>query len=207
MCLAALVEALINNGKTTFAALVARHLRTRHRDTKLVIVSLFMQQYIDCNELSILEDILTAILEQLHSSTAELELNAFYQKYHKERYKDEGCRSIRRVQLLRQALQSSLAILAKDPVNKVFFVFDGFDMCNTTLKYLLEAELANWQSLGASVMLTSRLPVFENPLTATCDDKSHVGRQRGLNFYLQCRSCSSVLCFPCKELDRTCDKW
>lgn len=118
----------------------------------------------------------------------------------------EGFRIRERLRLLRQAVYTQLE--STDDLH-AYLILDGIDRCGSTLRFLLESELAGLQERGMSILLTSRLAVFEND-RATCDHSSLPEPERNaLSVFLQCRNCTeeAVICLPCVKAEKLCPYW
>ncbi|KAH7123677.1 hypothetical protein B0J11DRAFT_318642 [Dendryphion nanum] len=202
------------SGKTTLASLVANELVEKYQHGKVAIVSLFVQKHAKSNEISLFEDMLVAILHQLLPFSVGNESNALFEQYEQERYQDEGCRSTRRIQSLREILYILLSKLPK--TIRTFLILDGIDLCTVALRVLLENELFKMQEINVSVMLTSRVRVFEKQRRHRCDHLNHgdmpdddplePDERENLDLFWKCKICSKLLCFPCREAGRACEE-
>ncbi|KAF2795818.1 hypothetical protein K505DRAFT_239126 [Melanomma pulvis-pyrius CBS 109.77] len=202
------------SGKTTLAALVAKHLEAGAQERHLAVVSIFIQKDVVAYETSFLEDFLEIVYHKLGDSWAcNEEDEEDFDEYQRQRYGNlEGCRASRRIHLIRKAVYSRLETLAKSA--RAFLVLDGIDLCSSTLYLLLDMELSVLQEKGLCILLTSRIAVFEQ-LEARCDHSNHGDApdddpieekdREVLDLFLLCRVCESVLCFNCRDAGRICE--
>lgn len=81
---------------------------------------------------------------------------------------------------------------------------------------MLDEELTKLSDMGLSILVTSRIAVFEQG-EVRCDHRNHDNRpdddpmpiasRDPLNMFLECRQCGADLCFPCREAKRLCPYW
>lgn len=181
------------------------------------IISIFIQEDVFNDENEFLEDFLHALYSSLGdwASCTEKSSEEAYEEYMQARYVNlSGSRMSYRVILLRKALYARLEHLRKS--SRSFLILDGIDRCSPTLRLLLEAELLQIQLNRMSILLTTRMPVFDNEI-AFCDHLNHGDApdddpidpydRQVLDTFLICKNCASVLCFPCKHAGRICGNW
>src|SRR5215469_12024832 len=165
-------------GKSTFCALAARRLLDRFH--QIPIVKLFISADVHHNDAAFVEDFLATICRQLGKDD---ELDACIELGH-------GKRAAVRIHLVRELLHKQL--LSR---KRAFLVLDGIDGCSTALEMLLNAELTSLQQRGLSVLVTSRLPLYEKPEEVTCD----VHESERLTLFWECGVCHEfIICYPCK---------
>jgi hypothetical protein len=217
--------------QTTLAAVVARRLKDRFHSAGYPVIPVFVREDVTTYEHEFLEDLLHVVYQGLGRWKGYNEFGSKknYADYVKARFGlDEGCRINRRLDLIRKALHRRLEVRGED--TRIFLIIDGMDLCSQTLLLLLETELSQLRGLGVSLLLTSRIPVFEQDVFH-CDHLKHTeidpdedvqadgednmdeeadepmdeqGRRNEDMFYT-CESCSSILCLGCKAAERTCD--
>ena len=177
-------------GKTTLSALTAQRLRNRFTDVP--VASVFICTDVRYNETAFVEDFLASICRQLEPSDEDAQLDGYIERGH-------GKRVAIRIDLIREVLHERISSR-----KRTFLVLDGVDRCGSVLELLLGAELANLQQRGLSVLVTSRLPVYEKPEIVTCD----VHPSERLTLFWECDVCHEfIICYPCKEKTDQCEKW
>ncbi|OCL11267.1 hypothetical protein AOQ84DRAFT_374160 [Glonium stellatum] len=188
------------SGKTTLSALTKTHLLEKFRGTETFVASIFIQEDVISNDLAFLEDFLCSIYSQLtlaSTSVDEITIES-YEAYEDARY--AGKRAAHRINLIQKATHARLSNL-----HSAFLVLDGFDRCSPALGLLLERELSALHEQGMSIMLTSRLPVFEKPEDITCDIHEPEELEEILRFFWECTNCNDcIMCFPCREKGSLC---
>lgn len=154
------------------AALAARHLENYFRPLGLV-ATISVRGYESIQEPDLLEDVLVALYTKLGT----------WDKSGPDGTEDDhdadvlacserpgGTRIQLRLILLRKAVYSRLEAL--EEITQVFLIVDGIDCCNPSLRLLLDAELRELQRRGVSVMITSRVAVYEY-WEVKCDHRDH----------------------------------
>ena len=193
-------------------ALLSKHLRDYFTAEGYPVITLHVNEDVLDHQTDILEDFLVSIyqaLEVFQTFRAGKALDV-YNKYCEELnpFETEGCSRRKRLRLIRKAVHLVLAT-PKDP--RVYLLLDGVDRCGATILLLLDSELSELQRLGMSIMLTSRLAVFENE-EATCQYSSlYESLRPALDVYMQCGGCEegeeTIICLPCTRAGKICDKW
>ncbi|KAF2186876.1 hypothetical protein K469DRAFT_570948 [Zopfia rhizophila CBS 207.26] len=206
-------------GKTTLSALALKYLKQKCQDDNIPIASIFILQDVLDYENTFIEDFLGTIYSQLGESEALVDDDSddLYKEY--EKACEEDARVSARINLIQEALYSRLSSCPR-----AYLILDGPDRCSSALHLMLETHLAALQNRGLSIMITSRLPVFDNG-EAWCDHKYHNREhnegnkgdvddedddyddyevRESLILYLQCKTCEDVMCFPCKEKGEIC---
>jgi hypothetical protein len=170
----------------------ADELTLRFECDKFPVASLFIRADVRAGEATFLEDFLASLFHQLggHSS-----LDA-YQAY--QEACDQSKRVAIRISSIREAVNARLSDLPR-----AFLLLDDVDRCDGALRLLLDAELASLQKHGLSVMVTSRLPIFEEPEVITCD----VHPSEELKIFWECRVCGFIVCSAGKEEMDSCERW
>jgi len=175
-------------GKTSFSALLAARLRDRFHP----VATLFISADVQHNDAAFVEEFLVVTCRQLNSTGEDDDLDAAIERGH-------GQRATVRINLIREVLYKRLS-----SHRRAFLVLDGVDRCGEALEMLLDAELASLQQRGVSVLVTSRLPVYEKPEEVTCD----VHASERLTLFWECGVCHEfVICYPCKENTNRCEVW
>lgn len=190
-------------------ALLSKHLQNYFKADEYPIITLHINEDVLDHQTEIVEDFLAATfrgLENFRTIQADRALPTYY-KYCQERdaTDTEGCRRRERLRLIRKALH--LALANTEDLH-AYLLLDGIDRCGATLRLLLESELSALQRLGMSILLTSRLAVFENE-EATCDHSSlPLSMRKALDVYMQCQSCDeAIICLPCMREGKVCQEW
>ena len=182
--------------------MVADHLQKAFPKPDYFVISIFIQDDVVADGVFLLEDILHSIYQQLTPSSVFVDV-ATAEKY--EIYQDAsaaGKRASLRIEYIRDAVSARL-----DNCTSTFLVFDGLDRCNSSLRLLAETELSALRKQGLSIMVTSRLPVFEKPENITCDVCDHDGRTL-LKLFYECKKCDDfIMCIPDKEKGNVCRNW
>jgi hypothetical protein len=160
------------------------------------------------NEQAFIEDVLCVIYKQFLPTQGLPKpfTSKSYRAY--IRAKNAGKRASIRIALIAKALQSRVSEI--DMGNRFFLLVDNIDQCNPSLRDLLARELAVLQEKGLSIMLASRLPIYEKPKSQFCDYQDLVEdhSREILTFYWRCMNCEKYLiCVQCKEQGRSCPKW
>ena len=173
------------------------------------VISLHIDDDVADHQIDIVEDLLNAVYQNLedHPHFQSNEAYGFYNTYLQWCEKiPEGARRRERLRLLRKAVHAQLE--ATDGPH-TFLVLDGLDRCGSTIRYMLESELAELQERRTRILLTSRFAVFEQT-EALCSHQCHEDvADNALDLYMQCRNgCGGfAMCFPCKDAQRICDRW
>lgn len=199
------------------AVLLSKYLIKLPSPGSTVVISVFVQKEVQEYEIEFLEDVLVAIYNKLESSDNDIDDDSdeLYEEYVQERFVNlEGCRVHRRVQLIRKAVHSRLSNLPES--TRAYLILDGFDHCNSALKFLLESELSTLQERGLGIFITSRLAIFEQ-LEARCDHLNHDDApdddpipeedREVLDMCWLCETCKDVMCFTCRDAGRICERW
>ncbi|KAF2468286.1 uncharacterized protein BDR25DRAFT_232351 [Lindgomyces ingoldianus] len=202
------------SGKTTLAALVVHHLKGKVHSEGIPVISFFVQEDVYEHETAFLEDFLEILYRELgaYEACTQDDSSAFHSEYAFARYMDpSGGRARYRIHLIRKSVYSRVSTMMQS--TPIYLVLDGIDRCSPTLRFLLEMELHDLQQSGLSILLTSRLAVYEQ-LEAKCDHQNHNGAsddeevdldaREALDLFLTCRCCENVMCFPCFEEGRIC---
>lgn len=203
--------ARLTSSQTTLIAIIAKHLKKHFEAEEYPIVTLQIKEDVLDHQIDLVEDLLDAVYRALEEARIPQSDSALqsYANYRRERYsvKTEGCRRRERLTHLRKAVH---AMTSGSSDFRAYLILDGIDRCGSTIRFLLETELDELQTRGVSILLTSRLAVFEND-EATCDLNSLPEEMRQtLSLYMECRVCESehtVACLPCIEAGKTCRKW
>lgn len=113
----------------------------------------------------------------------------------------------KRVELIAKALHARISEIGD--CGRSFLLVDSIDQCSPTLKELLERELSALQEKGLSIMVASRLPIYQKQREIYCDfHEVDYDYEDGLRFYLRCMSCEDiVICFSCKDKGNVCPRW
>jgi anti-anti-sigma regulatory factor len=165
---------------------------------------------------SIIEDFLENVYLKLSqgASLEKDESDDLYEDFELARETcQEGTRLRQRVKLIREALHMRLKALRD---SRLFLLLDGIDRIDSTLRILLENEIADLQDAGLSILLTSRLAVFEQDV-GICDHRNHSGApdddplslqdREASSLFLICRTCGDLLCLECRDAGRICENW
>ncbi|KAF1946297.1 hypothetical protein EJ02DRAFT_249210 [Clathrospora elynae] len=196
-------------GKTTLTSLVYRHLKQHPETQQCPIAAIYIDRDVPYYDNYFIEDFLEILYNQLAEPTALEEDHSIdaYKKYSETRYKlknaPEGYRAVERLSTLREALCIRLEALRSA---RAFLLLDGIDICDQSLRLLLHEELAKLLEMGLSILITSRLAVFEQLLTR-CDhpeDPEPKDVREPLSMYYTCRVCGKFLCITCKDSKRSC---
>ena len=188
--------------------MVSRHLEEYFKAEGYPIITLQIHEEVLDHETDIIEDLLEAVYKGLVASRTIQTGNALqlYTEYRRGRdFKEpEGCRRMRRLDCLRRAVHTML----RDTESlRAYLILDGIDRCGSTLRLMLETELYELQNHGMSILLTSRLAVFEND-EATCDHHPLPPEMRpGLRLYLECTCGEFVVCYRCARAGKVCAYW
>lgn len=199
--------------------MVAEHLRSHPGLRNHPIISIFISQDVPDRDTHFIEDFLEIIIKQLaHGKPVDDEASLAYEKfiYYREDVLD-GTRRRLRLKVLREALYLRLETLSQ---SRSFLVLDGIDRCDATLRWMIEEELSCLQTAGLSILLTSRIGVFEeNHMKGRCDDHRvapeddpiPVEEQEPLRLWQVC-NCQQpdetfVLCLACSKAGRGCLYW
>ena len=188
--------------------MVSRHLEEYFKAEGYPIITLQIHEEVLDHETDIIEDLLEAVYKGLVASRTIQTGNALqlYTEYRRGRdFKEpEGCRRRRRLDCLRRAVHTML----RDTESlRAYLILDGIDRCGSTLRLMLETELYELQNHGMSILLTSRLAVFEND-EATCDHHPLPPEMRpGLRLYLECTCGEFVVCYRCARAGKVCAYW
>jgi hypothetical protein len=200
--------------QTTLTALVNQHLRAHFRAKQHPIVSVFINKDVPNRDIYIVED----LLHELYLRLAEGvyiegdQSDEAFEEYEENRLTiPEGSRMRLRLNLIRKATHMRLQALQD---TRAFLLLDGVDRCESTLRLMLEEELSQLLEAGLSIMVTSRLAVFEQD-EGRCDHTNHGDRPSSdpippldrevLDVFLVCKDCGRVLCYACKGSDRHCE--
>lgn len=190
-------------------ALLSKHLQDYFKAEEYPVITLHIDEDVLDHQTEIVEDFLVATFRGLeYSRTIQVDkaLPTYY-KYCQERDATgtEGCRRRERLRLIRKAVHLAMANTGN---LRAYLLLDGIDRCGATIRLLLELELSALQRLGMSILLTSRLAVFENE-EATCDHSSlPLSMRKTLDVYMQCESCEeTIICLPCMREGKTCEEW
>ncbi|KAF1840463.1 uncharacterized protein K460DRAFT_208877 [Cucurbitaria berberidis CBS 394.84] len=205
-------------GKSILSSLVYRHLKAHPETQHYPIVSIYVDQDVPDHENYFVEDFLELLYIKLAETTAPRNDVSYgiYQDYSQKRRSSpsapEGSRIRERLRLLREALYSRLGALQKA---RAFLLLDGIDRCSQTLRLMLEEELAKLSDVGLSILLTSRLAVFEQG-EVRCDHRNHgnqpdddplpLASREALDMFLECSHCGADLCLTCRDANRICPK-
>lgn len=188
--------------------LISRHLNDYFRAEQYPIITIRIFEDVPNRQTDLIEDFLEAVYQELKACPSLLTDNALIPYTEYKRMRDprkEGFRIRERLRLLRKAVYTQLE--STDNLH-AYLILDGIDRCESTLRFLLESELAELQERGVSILLTSRLAIFEND-RATCDHSSLPEPERNaLSVFLQCRTCGdAVVCLPCVKAGKLCPYW
>ena len=129
-------------------------------------------------------------------------IQAAYRQYKSSQILGE--RAAQRVDLVTKALLFRVASLAKDG-NK-FLIIDHLDHCSPLLYEVVRRELKVLQNMGLKILLTSRFPQYEEPVSRWCDSPDH-NDDESLTIYWQCSNCEDDICETCKKEQTYCSKW
>jgi hypothetical protein len=187
---------------------VSKHLEECFEAEEYPIITLQIHDDVLDHETDIVEDLLEAVYHGLVASRTIQAGNArqLYAEYRHERYfkEPEGCRRRKRLDCLRRAVHT---MLTDTESLRAYLILDGIDRCGSTLRFMLETELYELQHHGMSILLTSRLAIFETD-EATCDHHPLPPELRpGLRLYLECSCGEFVVCFLCARAGKVCDYW
>lgn len=198
--------------------MISKHLKQHFKREQYPVVTLQITDDVQDHQTDLVEDFLEAVYQQL-AECPNIQSSSSLHCYNDYRLaadskNTEGTRRRERLRLIRTAIHMQL-----NSSNDLYayLILDGFDRCGSTLRFLLESELADLQERGMRILLTSRLAVFENE-EVTCDHEHHGDTtddnpliptdRRPLSIYLQCKTCDeTVICFPCKMAERFCSEW
>jgi hypothetical protein len=125
------------------------------------------------NETEFLEDFLVAIYNDVFQwqSCDNDGTRRDHKQYEEARFKrSEGTRLQLRILLIRNALYKLLRTLKEE--SRIFLIIDGFECCSASLRLLLDAELYRLLQCRVSVMVTSRIAIYERRKTM-CDHRDH----------------------------------
>ncbi|KAH7076557.1 hypothetical protein BKA63DRAFT_564943 [Paraphoma chrysanthemicola] len=202
-------------GKTTLTALISRHLKSHPSTKEFPIVSVFITSDVPNYQTSIVEDFLETVYLRLaeNGNLEDDQSDDLYDDFELARTTiPEGPRRQVRLELIRSALHMRLEALRK---SRSFLLLDGLDRIDTTLRILLEEEIFKLHRAGVSVLLTSRLAIFEQDV-GICDHNSHGGApeddplaledREPSDLFLLCQTCNDILCVDCRDADRQCGK-
>ena len=188
--------------QTALAVLASRRLKA----AKEAVASVFVDSAVDSDEHAFLEDLLTSVYHQLGEKKGFAD-NTFdlYEQY------DDACtagdRVARRIALIQETLYARLACLSQSDI-RAFLVFDGFDRCSIPLRLLLERDLSALQDRSLRILLTTRLPIFEQQQDYYCDGEDHGPQAPLQEAFVECKSHEDlVLCLACKEKLAMCAQW
>ena len=178
------------SGKSILSVLAAGRLHDRFPEVP--VATLFISTDIRHSEAAFVEDFLATACRQLDSTGEDDELDACIERGH-------GKRAAVRIHLIREVLYKRLS-----SHQRAFLVLDGVDGCSAALEMLLDTELASLQQRGLSVLVTSRLPLYEKPEEVTCD----VHASERLTLFWECGVCHEfIICYPCKAKTNMCEIW
>lgn len=190
-------------------ALLSKHLRNYFMTEGCPIITLHISEDLLDHRTNILEDFLVAVFQGLETSQifrAKKALDKYHEYFEElESTQTEGCSRKKRLSLIRKAVH--LALAGAEGL-RAYLLLDGIDRCGATLRLVLDSELAELQRLGMSILLTSRLAVFENE-EATCEYSSlPLNLRKALDVYMQCEGCEeTIICLPCARAGKTCHDW
>lgn len=194
-------------GQSTFAALAARHIHevaSRSGREKIYLATVYIRDSPIESELAFVEDVLRIVFSELTPSHADIGSGVLerYKEYKRARF--TGRKVSFRISLIAQALQERIAEVCA--VDQAFLILDNLDHCSAPLKELIVRELAAIQQVGLKIMLTSRLPRYENhgTMDKNCDfNEEHFS----ISPYWHCRNCKKDICEICKGDETNCRGW
>ena len=172
-----------------------------YKDTVVPVTSIFIGEDVPNDHTSLIEDILASTYYQLRRHAPILDGQSSQLASAYETACQIGEASLRRLNLLRQALQAQLAANEHS-----FLIFDGYDRLGTALRSLLDYELQDSHRHRLSVLLTRRTPVYQPPTGNGfgCDGCF----TEGLKLYFKCPepNCEFALCYECMQKQLKCDQ-
>ena len=190
---------------------MAERLREKYARDREAVAAIFIQYDIVCNETSFIEDFLLCVLRQLSAkhtcSRANCALHQDVLRY--ARACRVGQRTVNRIRLARQALETCIASL-----DQSFLVLDGFDRCSPAVELFLEDEFSRLRARGLKIMTTSRIPCLREPVKESyydCDGENCENPENRKICWV-CQGCikesySFVLCLGCKGAGQLCKTW
>ncbi|KAF2798054.1 hypothetical protein K505DRAFT_297239 [Melanomma pulvis-pyrius CBS 109.77] len=197
------------SGKTTLTTLTAeriRHTCSQSLTGTAFIATIYISEDITEDEQEFFEDFLHMVYQQLtpNESLIGQHIVKWYNNYVKAQHAGK-CTS-KRVELIAKVLHARISEIGD--CGRSFLLVDSIDQCSPTLKELLERELSALHKKGLSIMVTSRLPIYQKQRDVYCDfHEADYDYEDGLRFYLRCMSCEDiVICFSCKDKGNFCPK-
>lgn len=196
--------------QTTLARLASQHLRQHPEHHGQPVVSISIVEDISDDMVDLTEAFLLRLYEGLNVCPllrSDESDRAFGEYIYWRDHHPEGAKRSKRLQCLRKAVHTRLE--ATEEVSSILIV-DGIDRCGSTIRYMLETELADLQCKRTKILLTSRSATFEQT-QALCDHDCHeITDGNPLDMYLQCGNddCEGfAICLVCKDAGRGCSKW
>jgi hypothetical protein len=160
-------------------------LRERYEGTTVRVASIFIQDAVQDDHASFIEDLLASVYSQLSTQPSR--------KY--EAACRDGRSSTDRMHVIREALHEQLVANEHN-----FLIFDGYDSLNIASRLLLYHELKDSHLRNLSLLITRRNPPYRQPehWNVGCD----ICHQDGLLLYWECQICADdgpQFCYKCKE--------